>query len=408
MRKLSLILGLIIILSINSNSQTLFESGYFINESGKKKICLIKNIDWLNNPTNFEYKLSNSSHIQTATIDSIKEFAIDGVSKYVRATVDLDKSSDMLDELSTERNPIFEKKKLLLKVLIEGKASLYSYVKGNSRIFFFKTNNMDFNQLIYKRYLIDGKIRQNNLFRQQLYNHLKCQAISQKEIKTAKYHKNSLLQLFEKYNEYSQSDYHKFENQHRKDLFNLSVIASINSNNLYIKNLLTEEKTINLDNKINLKFGFETEFILPYNKNKWGIVIQPSYQHYSSDKLTQNNYGYDGAMDLTKIEYKSIELPIGLRHYLFLNNDSKIFVNILYELDFTSNSSILIDRGYSSIHNSLEVKSGTNLAFGVGFKYLNKLSVELRYKTERELLGEYLYWKSGFETFSLLLGYTIF
>ena len=39
-----------------SYSQITFEKGYFISNDGIKTECFIKNLDWRNNPTEFEYK----------------------------------------------------------------------------------------------------------------------------------------------------------------------------------------------------------------------------------------------------------------------------------------------------------------------------------------------------------------
>lgn len=57
MRKQILVLALITISQFDSYAQIIFENGYFINELNQKVECFIKNIEWRNNPTEFEYKL---------------------------------------------------------------------------------------------------------------------------------------------------------------------------------------------------------------------------------------------------------------------------------------------------------------------------------------------------------------
>ena len=47
------------ILATNCCAQISFEKGYYIDNSNQKVDCLIKNVDWKNNPTSFEYKLSD-------------------------------------------------------------------------------------------------------------------------------------------------------------------------------------------------------------------------------------------------------------------------------------------------------------------------------------------------------------
>ena len=93
MMKKRILFLLITILSLNCYSQISFQKGYYIDNTNQKINCLIKNINWKNNPTKFEYKLSENSESKKTTIKTIKEFGIDNISKYVRSTVNIDRSS---------------------------------------------------------------------------------------------------------------------------------------------------------------------------------------------------------------------------------------------------------------------------------------------------------------------------
>lgn len=124
-------------ISINCFSQISFEKGYYIDNSNQKTNCLIKNIDQKNTPTEFEFKLFEDSESKKTTIESIKEFGIDNISKYIRSTVNIDRSSESLKNLSKYKKPIFKKEELFLKVLVSGKATLYQYVDGNLKRYFY-------------------------------------------------------------------------------------------------------------------------------------------------------------------------------------------------------------------------------------------------------------------------------
>jgi hypothetical protein len=63
---------------------------------------------------------------------------------------------------------------------------------------------------------------------------------------------------------------------------------------------------------------------------------------------------------------------------------------------------------YSEVYESLDYKSRRSLALGVGYKYLDKFSMEVRYNMGREILGDYLYWNSSYKTLSVIFGYSIF
>jgi hypothetical protein len=405
MKKQIVFIALLNILSIESYSQIIFESGYFINESNQKTECLIKNIDWKNNPTEFEYKLSPNEAIQKATIQTVKEFGINGVSKYTRAIVKIDRSSDEIDNMSSDRNPNFQEEQLFLKVLIEGKASLFLYIDNLTRLFY-KLNNSEISQLVYKRYLINHNIAQNNLFRQQLFLDLKCQEITLNDVNNIKYGQKDLKRIFVKYNECNNSSYINYQPTQKKDFFNLSLRPGLNYSSLKIQNSWSDSRDTEFGNKINFRFGIETEFILPFNKNKWSIIIEPTYQYYKSEKKTETS-NVSGGIFVSNINYWSIELPVGVRHYFFLNNTSKIFANISYIFDFTNNSSIEFKRIDGSLLNSLDVKPRRNLGLGFGYKHKDRYSLEIRYQTSREILSDYLIWASKYKTISIIFGYSL-
>jgi len=71
-------------------AQVNFEKGHFITENGQKTECFIKNEGWESNPSKFDYKLTLDSDVN---------------------------------------------------VLIEGETTLYAYVDGNIKAFYYKKND---------------------------------------------------------------------------------------------------------------------------------------------------------------------------------------------------------------------------------------------------------------------------
>ncbi len=393
-----LLLFLVLTLSLNSYSQITFEQGYYINNSGQKTDCLIKNVDWRNNPSQFKYRLSNNSEIQLGTIKSVKEFGINNKTKYVRSFVKIDQSSENINILSYERAPSFTEETLFLKVLVEGKANLYQYEDGILIRYFFSKESSDIEQLVYKSYKTkNNKITENNSFKNQLWNDLKCPTFKIDMVENLKYKKSDLIDFFIKYNDCTKEGYINYEKKQKRDLFNLNFRPGFNTSSLSTRNSVSSRKNTDFDNELTFRFGLEAEFILPFNKNKWAIIFEPTYQYFKSETELYTNEGVEA-------DYQSIELPIGIRHYFFLGENSKIFINgSLHIAELSMNS--LIDYDYSS---DLEIKSRNNLAFGLGFKYKDTYSLELRYLMAREILGDYVHWASEYQTFSVILGYSIF
>lgn len=409
--KSQLLFLLITILSIDCYSQINFEKGYYINNSNQKIDGLIKNIDWENNPNQFIYKPSENEEHKIVNIESAKEFGIYNTSKYVRSNVNIDRSSKYINELSHVREPVFKKEELFLKVMVEGKANLYSYQDGNLKRYFFNKDNAAIEQLVFKKFkTTTNKIGVNNAFKQQLWNNLKCNEISVKSITNIDYTRKELLNFFVRYNKCRASEFITFEQ--KQDLFSLTLRPGIKSTSLSINNRASNVSDTDFGTELGLRLGVEIELIMPFNNKKWAFIIEPTYQYYKSEKTkTVNPFNLAVPQNIVfNTDYESIELPIGIRHYFFLNNNSKIFANGSAVLDFASGKSN-INFAYTSLrHNPtiLEIETGINLAFGLGYKHNNKYSLELRYFTNRDLFNNYQYWESKYHSLSVIFGYTLF
>ena len=384
---------IILFLGLNSIAQTKFEKGYYIDNSNKKVECFIKNIDWLNNPIKVTYKLKINSKQKDFSIKNVKEFGIYNASKYIRASVDIDRSSKFLKELTRFKEPNLKEEELFLKVLVEGMANLYSYTDGDGNLvrFFFNKNDSKIKQLIFKKYRkTDNRIARNNKYKQQLWSSLKCNQISFNSFKNLDYNEKDLIHFFKNFYNCKKLEFSTYEKKGKKDLFNLNFRIGVNNSSLSTGNTLVNSNSIypNFKNQFGLRLGIELEFIMPFNNNKWSFIIEPNYQSFNAEITSPV---------MSSVEYTSFELPVGIRHYLFLNKNSKLFAN----------GSLIVDFGSGKLLNQT-IKSKTNFGFGIGYKTNNKYSIELRYHTNRDLFSGYTYSYSAYKTTSLIFGYTLF
>jgi hypothetical protein len=404
MKKRQLFLLLFITTGI-SFAQVTFEKGYYIDNENQKTACFIKNIDWKSNPTEFEYKSSKNSKTFKGTLKFVQEFGIYNTSKYIRNNVDIDRSSENINKLSTSRNPIFNQEVLFLKIIVAGSSNLYEYIDGNLERYFYSGKNENIQQLIYKSYkTVDNDIRENNRFRQQLAVHLNCIKLNMSEIKRINYTKNDLADFFITYSKCNQENFIDFQPKQKRDLFNLSIRPRLNRSSLTVKSdaFNTPQTTFKPKNIVGL--GLEMEFILPFNKNKWAIVFEPTYQSFKAEKRIDAN-NVSGGVLITAVDYSSIEIPISLRHYFFLNENSKIFVNTSFIFDLDLKSSINYNRGDGSNLYSLVTKTRNNIGLGIGYKQNDKYSLEIRYHASREISRN---GGSPYQTTSIIFGYSVF
>jgi hypothetical protein len=213
--------------------------------------------------------------------------------------------------------------------------------------------------------------------------------------------------VFVEYNNCNNEGYTNYEKKEKGDLFNLNIRLGLNSSSLSLRNDLRSSRNVDFDNQFGYRLGVEVEAILPFNKNKWAVIIEPTLrQKYNSEKSQETN-DFSGGIINSKVNYQSIEIPLGARHYFYLNDNSKIFVNVSFIFDVNNKSSVEYTRSNGTLIENLEISSRSNMAYGLGYKHNNKYSLELRYHT-REVLGGYTNWRSDYITWSAIIAYSLF
>ncbi|WP_196885021.1 hypothetical protein [Aureivirga sp. CE67] len=401
---------LLFINSIVTFAQITFEKGYFINNDNEKVECLIKNVDWKNTPTEFFYKTSENGEVKKETIDNVKEFSVLDKTTFKRFQTDIDVSLDDLRRLDNTRNPKFENRTIFLKEIISGKANLYIYEEPGLKRFFLEKEDLPITQLIYKRFRINSdynKIRENNYFKQQLKKHLICADIKVSKLERAVYHSESLSKIFIDYNycgkeKEKKKEINKVENK-AKTKFHFSVIPSFKLTNPSFEGPYYTFKNQYMDEELKdlnpVQIGVELEMILPFNNGKWGAFINPNFRTASQD--------LEFELDKAEIKMNILEINVGFRHYMYLSKKSKLFINGMLSHDIYFNSYINFEER-PKYRENLDLESGTGIAAGVGFKFLDKFSGEVRYYSNKDFLRNHIHWKGTSSSLSILFGYTIF
>lgn len=403
-----LLITLLFYYTIN-NAQISFEKGYFISNDGKRTECFIKNLDWGNNPTDFKYKIQfNDSDYKTATINDVEEFGVDNVTTFKRAKVKMDRSSDDLAKVSQTGKPVWEENTLFLRLLVQGEATLYSYKEENLIRYFYETKTTPLEQLVFLKYITmeDGKstgnLKENTYYKQQLNNNVRSVNTTESNIKNLSYKKSDLTKYFLKYN----NDDNKTVSKTSEDHFHLKITPGISFVSLTINDGDLPSTDVKLDSKTSFKIGLEAEYVLPFNKNKWSIFLNPMYQKYENTKDYKRPGPFLVSPLTTRnvaIEYSSIQLPIGLRYYFLLNKNSKIFINAAYSMDINGKASISFDQNVKN-----ESSSGSNFVFGLGYNFRNKFSAEIRTNTNKELLRDFHTFSAEYKAVDFVLAYSIF
>lgn len=398
-----------IFLSFSTFAQIGYEKGHFINNNNEKIECFIKNIEWKNNPTKISYKISETSEPISIGIESVKSFGIEDGSQYVRANVEI---NVVERKLSDKKDFELTKKTVFLKTLVKGKSDLYVYRDSRIINFFYKVPNKGIFLLRYKKYINDNsQIAYNSMFKRQLFEQLKCESISFNEVNSLEYEENDLINFFKTYNSCSNFLDYVYEKKKNKSVFHLSVRPGINYATAEIENDKDNSgsltRAIEFDRNVSFRLGAEFEYVLPFNRNKWSFIVEPTYHYFKTNKTINvtPSSPLERYEDVT-IDYTSLEVPFGFRHYMFLNESSKLFFDVTAILDIPFNRSIKYEGDLNS-NIELEITSGTNIALGVGYVY-DRYSIQARFYSSRDLLTKYVRTEGRYKNISLILGYKLF
>jgi len=377
---------ILLFLSTFSYSQK-FVPGHFITNQGLKIECQIRDVDWYRNPTSIEYKLQDE--ILTKKISEIIEFQINDDSKFIRSEVQIDVSTQTLNNLSRTRNPEWENKLLLLKVLIEGEASLYSYDNSIGIKYFYKKNpTAKIEQLVYKKY-IGSKLNDifyNYNYIYQLNADVNCED-NKVDIKSVTYTKGDLISHFKKYNECLNSNI-TFQVKSKPTKYNLYAIGGISNNNIELE---SPNRIIKYDNAVSLRLGIIGEIRLPFNNYKWGVFAEAHYQTFKTEGLNERKapiYSTSPAT-ISTINYSAIITSVGLRHYFNLNKNSQLLVEGSYSFyDIPITREIYIGQGFL---DQVNIKAGGDIALGFGYMY-KKIGISARYYVKDDIINRSDYW----------------
>lgn len=359
---------------LQSYSQVNFEKAYFIDNENVRTECFIKNKDLYSSPNSFEYKLSqDESIVKVGKINDIKEFGINNSVKFERNSVKIDMSSSNVDKLSEKVEPEWKDETLFLKVLIEGEATLYEYKNEIMKRYFYKVSNSPVEQLIYKRYFIENSNHTESAanidFQKQLWANLRCENQTMDMVLKLEYERKDLSNYFIKYNNCKKGSYTDYNKNIARGSFNIKVKGGVNISP-YQNYDNAQRKVEYFGDKFFLKYGAELEYIIPFNRNKWAAFIELTYQTHKYNSITTDHSSFGEVFDITyKSNYfeKSLFPFVGVRYYMYLKNDSKMFVN-----------------------------AGLFRTFGFGYSHNNKYNVEGRFSN------------IGLSRYSIVFGYTIF
>ncbi len=388
-------------------AQIKMEPGYFIDNQDKRVDCFIRNTDTQANPTSFEFSMTADGVKEKRNLGDAKEFGITGRATFMRFTVQTDTSDQRVGKWSRQRAPEWKTQTIFLKLLVQGKVRLFYWSKGDLTLFFYSKNGEPVKQLVYKRYMLGDDKNQyaDNLeYISDLQANVNCKSSSIKEVSATQYKESSLVKYFISNNQcMGDTSAEVIGKGMGSGKFHMAIRPGVNFNSYSVvldySTFFTYLVRLDFPSTTAMRLGVELEQVFGFGANKWSVVMEPTYQSMSGQASFKNPLApltpYQGNLD-----YKSLEIPLVVRYYIFLNDDSRIFLNGGLCFDIPMGSKLTVD------NTEYELSKSVNLAFGAGFAF-KKFSIEARGYTTRNLLSAYTI-DNTYKNFSVIAGYRLF
>jgi len=398
---------ILLIFSTISWAQVRFENGYFINNEGKTINCLIKNTGKKKTPSKFKYRLLKDAKTQTASINNVQEYGIPNQFKYTRFVVQVDRSSELLREMSTERKVNFVTDTLFLKSLVEGAFSLYSYQQEGLLRFFYRKGEGEPQQLIFKKYIDQKKRVQLNLeYKQQLWKNIQCDGMKFTDLQRIEYQQKPLVRYFQKYHLCAKQSFTDYTKRNSQNQFYYQLKLGLHNHTVNLKNSRLGAFFDNAsDNKIGFRVGIEAEYVFGSNGSKNAVFIEPTLI-FANSKQSTNNSLLPGEV---VFDYKGLELPLGIRHYFYLSPNNRIFINAGYFFGLAFNSAVTVSPNLTANGDTNFWMNSTDGPFaGLGFSSRGRFSLEIRHGFGQRFHGGLFIWVPRLRKTSLILGINLF
>ncbi|MBZ9650962.1 hypothetical protein [Psychroflexus montanilacus] len=409
------LLSLLLFSFLFTKAQTSFKPGYFIS-NGKKTECLIKDEDWRINPVQFEYKLMDTSKVEVRKLYNTSSFGIYKKNKFIKETVEIDQSTDIDFRVNYNKEPEFEKKKVFLRILVEGNATLFKYSDNSLTRFFYQVNTKKIQPLVYKKYRVttkpnatnDGytkvKMAENNTYKQELFNNVFCDDLEIDDVEKLQYKAKDLIIYFKTFNSCNGNQIQYFETKEKRKSFSFYLKGALDRNDVRVTNTVNGGRDIDFGKSFNFRYGVEAEFILPFKNDSWSVFVEPTYHSYSNEASRFSSIQVGETLN-AEIQYKSLQVPLGVRRYIYLSKQTRLFFNTAIVMDFSKSNNVSFTRRDGSAAGEIKnIDIPVNFFLGAGVLAFNRLSLETRIYTRRGILGNFVYYSNA----SAVLGFKIF
>ncbi|WP_020571398.1 porin family protein [Neolewinella persica] len=385
--------------------QATFKPGYVAYLDGSKEVVLIKDLGWRYIPKFITIKSTeegNSKRIETA---ALKEIKIEDGSYFIRKLVAIDKSSSITGNLPSTRNPDLIVESTLLRPIVMGEVSLYSYSQPKTTKFFYQVENVEITELINRDYIsTSGQVLTNDFYRAQLKTDLSCDDRDERAVGKTSYTEKHLRRLFIVENTCRNAPFvdHREDKSENKKI-NFSVQPGVFLANVTILLDPAYGRRVPYSGKLLFRPGFEIELNSSYLNNRLRFFTSPNFLHHKqkSTLFFENRAFVDST--ILNINYSAVEIPLGLRYYPLTKPVVSLFIDASIGYSWYLTREVTYDDNSSSFELS---PSNFNGYLGLGLMIKEKFTFSIKY--QRDFIpSKFIRGTSSVNGFRLVSGYQL-
>lgn len=397
----NVLLLLLFLVTGMSFGQIQFEPGYIIMDNGTITPCQVKNRDWRLTPKEFECRASENAVPYEATVKNTTEVGVAN-RVFTKYTVDIEQSNAELAYLDDKEYAKYKSLTVFLELLVDGEIRLYKYYNRGIPKYFYKQQGGQPIPLEYKMYKKGTKILYNRTYKSTLQQLMGSRITTTEVFRKAEYTDADLMAVFRQYNGVSTPSTENLPGTTLSDTTAVdnteppvtkSIITARIGAGVLLQWLKTTNREPNQDNfdfgaKANALFTVEGEWLLPYNRNKWGLILGVTRQTYSNSGKGTLGTAENGYSSTWQADYHAWDFSIGGRYYMYLNTTTRLFANAGYIYSLNAKSDALLHDyintlgSYKNRYEAYHRQSSVFVGAGVSWK---KFALEARYYGKRDL-----------------------
>lgn len=369
--------------------------GYIVYDNGEEKEVYFQNEDYIYSTTKVLYRDQPGAEIKEVSIDRIKEFRVPGSFKFIRARVEIDRSFNSNDDISSGYQPVFTDETIFLRVIVEGGVSLFSYEDKNADRYFMGQQKGQITQLIYKKYNIvvedsrgitENVTGMNDSYKEQIKSTLQCSDITDSEVKELSYNRSSLTEIFASYYNCKGTEPVRWSERKKSEIeINARLRSGLrvttpefNSSSVVIANsiMLPVSQGASANTILSYFIAGELEFSVPISvTGLFSGFTEITYMNLEGDLSGVEGEAYGMMMD-----FQMLRLQGGTRYYYPVSRNLNPFLefSVAYSFLLNESSSIRTDVGIGGIRDT---DYPHELILGIGLDINRKFNVLARYGT---------------------------